>query len=155
MDFARNFESRMTIGEFLKTTAAALQQAGIESARLDMLILLEDELRQDRAVLLAHPEREIPAPIFARLYKKRTQREGHIPLAYIRGKAPFYGRNFVVNEHTLVPRPETEIMIVLLKKLAAGLVPGTRPLRIADIGTGSGILGITACLELPGSSVDL
>jgi release factor glutamine methyltransferase len=141
----------MTVDEYLKTTVAALSQAGVESARLDALILLEDALREDRAIILAHLERDIPTPLAAELYKKRTQREQHVPLAYIRGHAPFYGREFTVNEHVLVPRPETEAMIDLLKKLA----PTGRHLRIADIGTGSGALGVTAALELPDTKVGL
>jgi release factor glutamine methyltransferase len=140
----------MTIDEYLKTTTAALEQAGVESARLDALILLEDALNDDRALLLAHPEREIPDPIFAALYKKRVQREKHVPLAYIRGRAPFYGREFLVTEHVLVPRPESEALMDLMKKYApAG------PVTVADVGAGSGILGITAGLELPQATVFL
>jgi release factor glutamine methyltransferase len=73
----------------------------------------------------------------------------HTPLAYIRGKAFFYGREFIVNEHVLVPRPETETIIDLLKAL-----PLYKP-RIADIGTGSGCIGITTALELPSAIVQL
>jgi release factor glutamine methyltransferase len=134
----------MTIGEFLTTATADFKQAGIESARLDALILLEDAIGQDRALLLAYPERDIPPHLVAGLNTQRARREQQIPLAYIRGHAPFYGREFHVTEHVLVPRPETEAMIELLKQHA----PKT-PLRVGDIGTGSGILGITAALELP------
>jgi release factor glutamine methyltransferase len=138
----------MTVDDYLKTTVTALMEAGVESARLDALILLEDALREDRAIILAYPEREIPTPLAAELYKKRTQREQHIPLAYIRGHAPFYGREFTVNEHVLVPRPESEALINLVKKL---LPPeDATGLKIADVGAGSGCLGITAVLELPG-----
>ncbi len=141
----------MRIDQFLAQTSKQLHDAGIDSARLDTLILLEDELRQDRALLLAHPEAEIPAPIFAELYKKRLQRERHVPLAYIRHKASFYGREFYVNEHVLVPRPESEAMITLLKELS----PSSKSLQIADVGTGSGCLGITAALELSDAKVRL
>ncbi len=55
-----------------------------------------------------------------KLNTKIVQRASHIPLAYLRGKAEFYGREFIVNEHTLVPRPETETMIELLKDLFSG-----------------------------------
>jgi len=140
----------MIIQEFLKTTSVELLQAGISSARLEALILLEDAFQQDRALLLAHPEREIPAPIFAELYKKRVQREQHMPLAYIRHKAPFYDREFFVDERVLVPRPESEAMINLLKALAP-----ERSLQLADIGTGSGCLGITAALELSNAHIHL
>jgi release factor glutamine methyltransferase len=140
----------MTIGAFLTTTTAQLKKAGIESARLDTLILLEDELKQDRTSLLAHLEAEIPTHLLADLRKKYTQRKHHTPLAYIRGKVMFYGREFRINEHVLVPRPETEAMIDMLKKW----VP-KRTILIADIGTGSGCIGITAALELPHAVVDL
>jgi len=84
------------------------------------------------------------------LHTKVMRRSEHEPLAYIRGKALFYGRSFLVNPHVLVPRPETETTIALLKLLP--LPP--RPV-IADIGTGSGCLGITAGLELPNATIYL
>jgi release factor glutamine methyltransferase len=133
----------MTTGEFLTAATEALKQAGIESPRLDALILLEDALNQDRAVILAYSENELPAHVLAGLHTKIKQREQQIPLAYIRGRAPFYGREFTVTEQVLVPRPESEAMITLLKQHAPAHVA-----HIADIGTGSGCLGITAALEL-------
>ncbi|HSW98771.1 MAG TPA: HemK/PrmC family methyltransferase [Candidatus Saccharimonadales bacterium] len=151
----------MTISEYLAVTTAALQAAGVESARLDALILLEDALHEDRAVLLAHPEREIPAPVYAGLYKKRVRRETHEPLAYIRGQAPFFGRTFLVDKRVLVPRPESEAIIELLKQFVPQLPRpqdpqhGAEALSVADVGTGSGILGLTAGLELPGTQVFL
>jgi release factor glutamine methyltransferase len=140
----------MTVGAFLQAATEKLQQSGVESARLDCLVLLEDCLLADRAAILAHLEAEIPHSTEVALNKKIAQRAKHIPLAYLRGKAPFYGREFMVNRRVLVPRPETETMIELLKEL-----PLPPEARVADIGTGSGCLGITAALELPGSQVDL
>src|SRR6266508_1210490 len=107
----------MTTYEFLKSATARLKQAGIASARLDTLVLLEDALGQDRARLLAHPESKIPHSTEVALNTKIAQRATHVPLAYIRGKAEFYGREFAIDKHVLVPRPETETMIDLLKKL--------------------------------------
>jgi release factor glutamine methyltransferase len=137
-----------SVGDFLKSTTDTLKQAGVASARLDTIILLEDTLRRDRAYLLAHPEQELTSIHITELRKKVIQRTQHIPLAYIRGSAPFYGRTFTVNEHVLVPRPETETLIDLLKALPLSGKP-----RIADIGTGSGCIGITAALELPDAEV--
>src|SRR5690606_33246454 len=96
----------MTIQEFLKHAVSSLSQAGIATARLDALILLEDELGRSRAQLLAHLEDEIPPKTEVELNTKITRRAKHTPLAYIRGKVEFYGREFAVNEHVLVPRPE-------------------------------------------------
>jgi release factor glutamine methyltransferase len=138
----------MRLDLFLAEATEQLQKAGIESARLDVLILLEDALNQDRARLLAHPEMELPSGKIAGLRTKIDRRVTHVPLAYIRGEAPFYTRNFIVTEHVLVPRPETEAMITLLGDLPLPARP-----RIADIGTGSGCIGITAALELPGAEV--
>lgn len=134
----------MTVGDFLARATIELANADIATARLDCLVLLEDALGLDRATLLAHPERSLSAAQATALDKKCTQRKNHVPLAYIRHKAYFYGRTFYVNQRVLVPRPESEAMIDLLK--ACQLPP--QPL-IADIGTGSGCLGITTVLEIP------
>ncbi|MCA9339251.1 peptide chain release factor N(5)-glutamine methyltransferase, partial [Candidatus Saccharibacteria bacterium] len=65
-----------------------------------------------------------------------------------RGYKEFYGRNFTVNKNVLIPRPESEAIIDILKELSKP------PQHILDVGTGSGALAITAALELPGSSVE-
>jgi len=134
----------MVISDWLKQTQTSLESAGIATARLDCLVLLEDELGKDRAWLLSHPEHELQGSEIEKLNTKIVQRAQHVPLAYIRGHAEFYGREFAVNAHTLVPRPETETIIELLKTL--DLPAGT---RILDVGTGSGCIAITAALELP------
>ncbi len=144
----------MTVGAFLASATQRLQTAGIDTARLDCLVLLEDELSEDRASLLAHFERKITASHLLILNKKIDQRAHHLPLAYLRGKAEFYGRKFIVSDKVLVPRPESEKIIDLLKLLSFGMPPKFVPLCIADVGAGSGCLGITAALEFPGAFVD-
>ncbi len=138
----------MTIHEWLTDTIAALTGAHIETARLDSLVLLCDELVCDKSWVLGHPEYVLQRSEIKNLSTKITQRVKHVPLAYLRGHAEFYGREFIVNEHVLVPRPESEAIIELLKKLP----PGQRT-TIIDIGTGSGALAITAALEFPGTQV--
>lgn len=140
----------MTIEDFITNTTKTLKTASVESARLDCLVLLEDAFGRDRAYLLAHPKTEIPPTTEVELNTKVAQRARHIPLAYIRGHAQFFGYNFEVNEHVLVPRPESEAIIMLLKTLPLPPNP-----RIADIGTGSGCLGITAALEIKNATIDL
>ncbi|HYH74464.1 MAG TPA: HemK/PrmC family methyltransferase [Candidatus Saccharimonadales bacterium] len=141
----------MTVHDFLQLGTARLAAAGIESARLDCLVLLEDELGIDRALILAHGDHTLAPTQQTALRTKCDQRVNHTPLAYIRGKAPFYGRVFLVTPDVLVPRPETETMVSLVKELPA-LDPGT---RIVDVGTGSGCIGISVALELPSSKVSL
>jgi release factor glutamine methyltransferase len=137
----------MRTHEWLKAATTQLVQAGIATARLDCLVLLEDATGHDRAWLLSHPEHDLQGSEIKILNTQIAQRAQHIPLAYLRGHAEFYGRTFAVNTHTLVPRPETETMIELARGLAAnGKLPAE--LRILDVGTGSGCIAITAALEL-------
>ncbi len=138
----------MTIYEWLIDTTTKLNGVDIETARLDSLVLLSDELGRDKSWALGHPEYVLQGSEIKNLSTKIAQRQQHTPLAYIRGKAEFYGREFVVNEHVLVPRPESEAIIELLKKL-----PLARGTTIIDIGTGSGALAITAALEFPAAQV--
>lgn len=125
-----------------------LKNANIGTARLDCLVLLEDEINRDRSWILAHPEYDLQIEQVEKLNTKIAQRSQHEPLAYVRGKTEFYGREFIVNRHVLEPRPESETMITLLKSLT--LPTGA---TIIDIGTGSGALAITAKLELPTAHV--
>jgi release factor glutamine methyltransferase len=140
----------MKVSALLAYGQKKLDGAGISSARLDVLILLEDMLHKDRSWILAHPEHEITPSQFRKLDRRLDRRAKHVPLAYIRGFSEFYGRKFKVNRHVLEPRPESETMIELLLKLKLPASPA-----IADIGTGNGAIGITAALEIPGSRVDL
>ncbi len=151
----------MTVQEWLQPAVTQLNGAGIATARLDALVLLADATARDRGYILAHPELELSALQVRRLTKLLRQRAAHVPLAYVRGHAEFYGREFVVGPAVLVPRPETETMIDLLKELITGLDYRTlvpldgRTWRLADVGTGSGALGITAALELATAQVTL
>lgn len=133
----------ISIDHWLRTASDKLIAAGITTARLDCLVLLEDVTRRDRAWLLSHADEELQRSKIKKLNTKIVQRRRHVPLAYIRGHAEFYGRDFLVDEHTLVPRPETETLIELLLQL--DLPTHT---VIQDVGTGSGCIAITAALEL-------
>ena len=136
-----------TIDSWLRTTQTRFQDAGIQTARLDALVLLEDQLQLDRAYLLTYPDAELSEANQTALELVVQRREQQEPLAYIRGFSEFYSRKFVVTSDVLEPRPESETIIELLKKLA----PDAK--HIADIGTGSGALAITAQLELPEAAV--
>ncbi|HSX15537.1 MAG TPA: peptide chain release factor N(5)-glutamine methyltransferase [Candidatus Saccharimonadales bacterium] len=145
----------MKISDWLQSTTKQLLKAGISTARLDCLVLLADELERDKSWLLSHADDELQGSILEKLNTKIVQRAQHVPLAYIRGHAEFYGRKFAVNPHTLVPRPETETMVECLKALFPRhqARDGTGTITIIDIGTGSGAIAITAKLELPQAAV--
>ena len=133
----------METSKWLTNSQALLKRAGVSTARLDCLVLLEDETGKDRAWLLAHPEYTLEDEELKNVNAKLAQRARHIPLAYIRKKVEFYGREFIVDAHTLVPRPETETMIDLLKQLH---LPAET--QLLDVGTGSGCIAVTTALEL-------
>ncbi len=143
----------MDIGTWLQESTQKLRSAGVPTARLDCIVLLEDILNTNRTHLLAHPEKTLTSEQIAILDRYIVRRMGHEPLAYIRGVSEFYGRLFLVDKRVLEPRPETETMIEMLKSIAPSDLPA-HP-RIVDVGTGSGAIGITAQLEMPTANVDL
>jgi release factor glutamine methyltransferase len=143
--------SVMLVNTWLRSACKKLESSNIGTARLDALLLLEFVTYKERAWLLAHPEFELSAAQVAKLEKLLNRRVQHEPLAYIRGSTEFYGRDFVITPAVLEPRPESETMIDMLKTLPRF----DHSVRLADVGTGSGALGITAKLELPNLDVDL
>jgi release factor glutamine methyltransferase len=140
----------MKISDALKRSQKVLEEAGIATARLDCLVLLEDILNTNRTQILADTERGITEVESQTLQTAISKRARHIPLAYIRHKTEFYGREFYVDERVLEPRPESEAMIELCVQIKPA-----KGASIADIGTGSGALGITTKLELPDTLVTL
>lgn len=139
----------MKIADWLHSSTLFLTRHDIPTARLDCLVLLADALEEDKAYVLARPELELTDVQVAQLKKQLIQRSQHIPLAYIRGRTEFYGREFSINKHVLEPRPESETMIEQALTLLSSL-PGA---NVIDIGTGSGALAITVKLEAPRANV--
>lgn len=133
----------MTIDAWITHSEKLLTAAGIATARLDILVLLADELSEDKSWILAHSDEFLRGETETTLNKKVIQRSHHTPLAYIRGHAEFYGREFKVDHNVLVPRPESESIIALLIQSFATAHHAV----IVDIGTGSGCLAVTAKLE--------
>lgn len=135
----------MNIDNWIKKSVVALKKHN-DTPRLDAEVLLCHVLKKDRAWLLAHPEHPLQGLSLQRLDKLLLRRKKAEPIAYILGKCEFYGREFLVDNNVLVPRPESETMIDQLKKMGE---TGT----IIDVGTGSGALAITAKLEIPSAAV--
>lgn len=141
---SENLSQPANLGKWIATATERLRQADIDTARLDVLVLLSDELKRDKSWLLAHAEHKLSSEQQMRLDEKIAKRLQRQPLAYIRGYQEFYGRNFVVTPAVLIPRPETETLIELLLTL-----PKKPADKLIDVGTGSGIIAITAKLEMP------
>ncbi|HSE61793.1 MAG TPA: peptide chain release factor N(5)-glutamine methyltransferase [Candidatus Saccharimonadales bacterium] len=136
-----------TVADWLDTVTKRFAVAGIATARLDALVLLSDALGRDKSWLLAHTDFVLEKPLLTALQPKIAARAARAPLAYIRGFQEFYGRRFNVAPDVLIPRPESETLIELVK--------GLRPTgALLDVGTGSGALAITISLEIPDLSVE-
>lgn len=144
-------KNKLTTSEWLNNSFKLLGKAGIGTARLDALVLLEDVTGIDRAKLLAESGTGLTSVQIKELNNLLNRRKQHEPLAYVRGKSEFYGREFIITPAVLEPRPESETMIEELLILPD--LPNN--VYIADIGTGSGALGITAKFELPDARIDL
>lgn len=135
---------------WLRDAAEQLASAGITSALLDAEIILAHTLRKSRTWLHAHNDEIINARELEIANARLDLRLDRTPIAYIIGHKEFYSRLFRVTPSVLIPRPESEAIITLLKQY----VP-KQSARLIDVGTGSGCLGITAKLELPCLSVTL
>jgi release factor glutamine methyltransferase len=144
-------------GALLREGAERLRAAGSETPRLDAELLLGHALAVGRTVILAHPETPVGADA-ARRYRADIERRAMgEPVAYLRGIKEFYGLAFQADPRALIPRPETERLVELawseiLRRLgAATRGPGDPPVRIVDIGTGSGAIAVALAVALRGS----
>jgi len=136
------------IKEWLSSRTTSLNDAGIESARLDAMIILESHLKKPREWILSHSEVTLDVDLIEELEKKINKRMNRTPIAYIVGEKEFYGRTFFVNEGVLIPRPESEAIIEMLIDIDRSIFD-----TILDVGTGSGCLAISAKLEIPEATV--
>jgi release factor glutamine methyltransferase len=135
----------MKLTEALNSAGDILAQKNVEDAPLEAELLLRHVLKIDRTRLYLDLETELnpeDEKVFRRLIARRLNGE---PSAYITGKREFYGRDFQVNPHTLIPRPESELLV----ETALRIAQHHRVSTIADIGTGGGAIAITLALELP------
>lgn len=146
-DTAPASTSAMTVRQALATAAAQLatNEQLRDSARSDAELLLLHSLAISRATLLAHPGREIGASEQARFQGLIDRRMRCEPVQYITGRQEFYGLALDVTPAVLIPRPETEHLV----EAALHLLPADTPLKIADVGTGSGAIAIALAVHLP------
>jgi release factor glutamine methyltransferase len=125
--------------------------------RLEAQYMLSHLLGMSRASLIAHPDRVLGAPEAATFRDWINQRANGKPVAQLLGVREFYGRMFGIDEHVLIPRPETETLIeqalarVSEQKWLKS--PAESGLSVFDLGTGSGAIAITLKLEMPKANV--
>lgn len=141
-----------SISLWLREATKQLKDVGIESARLDAELILAHTLRKSRTYLHAHLDEAIDERRYDVANARLDLRLDRTPLAYIIGHKEFYGRRFAITPSVLVPRPESETMIEWLLEITANEIASK---KLIDVGTGSGVLGITAKLERPTLDITL
>ena len=143
-------EGPAALNEFVSIESAlaeaiALLQSASESPRLDAELLLARALDVPRSYLIAHPEDELDPAAGERFFSVVRRRAGGEPIAYIAGEREFWSMNLMVSPATLVPRPETEILV----ERALMFIPRKAAMRVLDLGTGSGAIALAIARERP------
>ncbi|HBT79016.1 MAG TPA: peptide chain release factor N(5)-glutamine methyltransferase [Selenomonas sp.] len=126
-----------TIGRILKWTENFFREKGIESPRLDAEVLLAYLLQKERIYLYVHFDEPLERAELARFHEMVKKRVQRVPVAYILGEKEFMGLTFKVTSDTLVPRPDTEVLVQAAIERLKAL---GRPAKFADIGTGTGAI---------------
>lgn len=143
-----------TIAAVLRDATDRLRASGAESPRLDAELLLASVLGIDRTGVIAHPEALLGGGQAARYAELVGRREAGEPVAYLRGVKEFVGLAIAVDERALIPRPETEQLVDMAEAEAARRLldaprgAGTAPIRVVDVGTGSGAIAIGLAARL-------
>ena len=144
----------MRILDIINSTTVFFQKKGLESPRLQIELLLAHHLNLKRLDLYLQFERELSDSELEPLREMVKKRAAGMPLQHITRIAPFYGRDFIVTEDVLIPRPETEQLVEFALGKLRGMHPvDARKLRVLDLCTGSGIIGITLALEMDGIEI--
>lgn len=132
----------------------ALEAAGVDSPVIDARMLLLGATGFDRMTLLTEPDRVLPdgsGRVFADFVERRAKRE---PVAHILGRRAFWNLELISDRRALVPRPETEVIVDVVLRSA----PAEAPLRVLDLGTGTGAILLALLAERPawtGVGVDI
>jgi len=147
-----------------QTVASAISRLTadhVPSPRLNAELLLMFTLNCDRAYIYAHPERELTHDERSRYDAALAERARGVPTQYITGHQEFWGMDLIVSPAVLIPRPETEHVIETVLECvgrapvrqAQGKLSPASPLRIADVGTGSGCIALALAKELPQAEI--
>lgn len=122
----------------MSETVQSLLNTYTELPLLDKMLLLSHLLQEDRAFLLTYPEHRLNQTQCDQFHQGCMLRLQGMPLAYITHEAGFLGEQYFVDERVLVPRPETESLVLhVLETLEE------KPLRVVDVGTGSGVIALS------------
>ena len=133
--------------DLLNKGSKKLKYKGVKSSQIDSEILLSYVLGRSRENILINLDKKVGGHDIVKFYDFIERRSMKEPIAYILKEKEFWSKDFVVNKSTLIPRPETELMVEKLIKIYYG-----KKILILDIGTGSGCILISLLSELKNSN---
>ncbi len=142
-----------TIGRLLTWTTDYLKKHQADSPRLDAELLLAEARQCERIQLYTDFDQVPGEEALAKFRELVRGRANGTPVAYLVGRKEFFSLSFQVTPDVLIPRPETETLVVEMLDLAKERPNHSPPFTIADVGTGSGIIAICAAVHLPNSQV--
>ena len=145
-----NTNLSVTNKSWLSYATQKLKAAGIDSAGLDAIIILCFCLKLKKIDVLSNPSNKLTKNQVKLADKLLKLRVSNYPIGYITQNIEFYNRSFYIDKHVLIPRPESESFINLLKTVDLSNIK-----YLTDLGCGSGVLGITAKLEFPNLNIEL
>lgn len=142
-----------TIRNILRGAIDTLKNSNIEASDIDSEILLAHILSCDRIKLHTNPDRIINDDKIGEYKELINKRASHVPLQYITGHVEFMSLDFIVNEHTLIPRQDTEILVENALNKIKNRIPPNETITIVDIGTGCGNIAISLAANLQNAQV--
>ena len=140
-----NDANAWTLKRLLEWTTKYFTESGSDSSRLDAEVLLAEALQCQRIEIYTRFEEVLQPEPLAKFRKWIKRRAAGEPVAYIVGHKEFYSLRFKVTPATLIPRPETEHLVVAALEACKSY---EKPIRIIDIGTGSGCIAVTLATQL-------
>jgi release factor glutamine methyltransferase len=143
----------LILREALQSTTQTLCRAGIADAAVEAELLVGHILGMSKTQLYTEPERGLTSVEIEQLRQLVRRRLDHEPAAYILGHCEFYGNDFCIDYRTLVPRPETELLVEKAVELAQRISQPGKQITIADVGTGCGAIAISLALALPQAKI--
>jgi release factor glutamine methyltransferase len=147
--FVWSLDRSSNVGRAILAATRRLREAGSETPQLDTAVLMAHVLGVSKTWLYAHPDRNLTEEEITRFEELARRRMAHEPVAYLVGYKSFFGLDITVDQRVLIPRPETEMLVERALACARRMAADGQPVRIVDVGTGSGAIAVGLAVGLP------